>query len=343
MSDDAKTIIQEEIQRIPGYKKTTADSIMIKCPFHEDSTPSCGIYMSEGMQIPIGFFNCLGCDAKGSWNKLAEALDLRKIKNWQREIVGNSDDLLVKALRMGEDLLEEKTLQALVKKLGGYPMLPWTSDTEWRGYPGTLIRDAGGQFLLDTHLDENNIICFFPIEIEGKFYGGVKAYMEKQLGMLSYVATKGDWVKKYGLFPYSLVKKFNEKWDLDYVVLVEGPRDALRLISEGIPALAVLGSQNISEEKIKQLRNIGVEFVYSLADNDAAGDGLRKALRTLCKSVGMDYKGIKLPKPMKKGKLVKLDPDNCSNKLISVIKESLRDSRGVGKRRKGWKRSKKGK
>lgn len=340
MSDDAKTIIHEEIQKIPGYKKTTADSIMIKCPFHEDSTPSCGIYMSEGMQIPIGFFNCLGCDAKGSWNKLAEALDLRKIKNWQREIVGNSDDLLIKARKMGEDLLEEKTLNSLVKKLGGYPILPWTEDTEWRGYPGKLIKDVGGHFLLDTSMDENSIICFFPVEIEGNFYGGVKAYLEKQIGMLSYVGTKGDWVKKYGLFPYKLVQEFNYKWELDYVVLVEGPRDALRLISEGIPALAVLGSQNISVGKLNQLKKFGVEFIYSLADNDSAGDAFRKALRPMCKEANLGYKGIKFPKPKKKGKLVKIDPDNCSKELMRKIKNNIKNERGVGKRKKGWKRKK---
>lgn len=340
MLDDAKSIIREEVHKIPGYKKHTAESIMIQCPFHNDKSPSCGIYMAEGMQIPLGHFNCLGCGAKGHWNELAEKLGLQKIAKWQHSSTGDPNDLSNLIGKLEEEMLGEQSLRSLVKSIGDNPILEWAEDTEWRDYSGKLIKDAGGYFMFDNYMDENSLVCFFPISVEGVYYGGVKAYLEKQLGMLSYIATKGNWTKKYGLFPFDLTQKLIDKWDLDYVVLVEGPRDALRLLCEGIPALAVLGSQNISESKIDIVLNLGIKTIYSLPDNDKAGDKMRKTLRGICDDLDVEYKGIKLPKPKYKGKLVKIDPDNCPADTMKDLKTALKTKHGLAKRKKGWKRKK---
>jgi len=69
-----------------------------------------------------------------------------------------------------------------------------------------------------------------------------------------------------------------DRKDLSTMALVEGPRDALRLLSEGIPACAILGTQSWSEKKSFLLSLAEVGRAIVITDSDRAGDKARDLL-----------------------------------------------------------------
>ncbi len=300
---DAQTIIVHALEEYGGNQKHTADHTMVCCPFHSDRSPSCGIFLGEGLEIPLGMFHCFGCGEKGHWNRFAQQANLPQIKSWERF---NS----VAAYKDVEDEIEN--IDELTKSIRAQ-YTHWPNTMQWRGYEGKLIKKVGGLLLNDVK--SNNIMLLFPISVNGKLRGGIKAYIEKPAFGLSYISTQGSWVKKYGLFPYEHVKSMMKTHDA--LALVEGPRDALRLVSNGIPALAVLGAQNFGKEKALIVSGLFPERVYAIPDNDEAGaifgNNVKKYMSRYC-----DAYNISLGKGDKK-----VDPDNANQKIIDRIKRII--------------------
>ena len=257
-------IIKESLDNYPGQQKMTAEHRMICCPYHDDSSPSLGIYVADGTNVPLGSFNCFGCEASGSWNKLAEKLGFPTFKDWNTSFKENTTLVEVE--------VEDQTIASIMTSLrSGYT--EWPSNRKWRGFNGDVIREVGGLLIDDSYT--KGIGVFFPVYIGRILRGGVKAAMKKIKGRLSYVTTKGTWIKKYGLFLFEPVKALK----LNYVVVVEGPRDALRLYIEGIPAIAILGSQNFGAAKALMLSALFPDFVICLPDNDEAGKKMKKLVK----------------------------------------------------------------
>ena len=343
---DVHQVVMEEIGKLPGDKKFAAESIIVCCPFHDDRSPSCGIYTAVGMEIPLGYFHCFGCGEKGRWNDLARKAGLQEIKEWRMKDAGENS---LSALLQTYDKMDKKvgtyaTVALLMKALKRDSYMEWPEDVEWRTYPGSLVRAAGG--LLNAQRTGTNI-CFFPCKVGSKYIGGVAAYLTKQLTGTSYVNSNGDWAKTKGLFPTQLVRDCLKKYKLKYVVLVEGPRDALALLSYGIPALAVLGAQQFGSEKRRLVEMLGVTTVYTMTDNDDGGKLLRdKIFKEFSTNSLMRVKHFKLPREKdEKGKLIKLDPDNAPIKIIKEVKALLKDVQGekcfIPAKKLGWKREKK--
>ena len=328
---DAHGTILAELSSVRGYKKVAGDTLMCQCPFHEDKSPSCGIYTAVGMEIPLGFFNCFGCGEKGPWNKFAEKLGLQTIAGWQM-IEGEGASLSARYRKNSEKMLglDTKTFKSLMRSIGNVPYFPWSHKTEWRGYPGKLVKDCEGQYLVESWKeDSDNLMCFFPVAIGKKYYGGIRAYMKKPSGGLSYVNTKGDWVKNYGLFPYNLTASMISKYELKYVVLTEGPRDALRLISAGIPAMAILGGHNFTDTKLSLVTRLGLDVVFTMSDNDKAGRQMRKLIKGFCKNADVPFKALRLPEDLdEKERLIKMDPDDAPSSVIREVRKYLRDEAG---------------
>ena len=97
------------------------------------------------------------------------------------------------------------------------------------------------------------------------------------------------------------------------VVLVEGPVDALRLWSLGIPALAILGVSNWSNVKRDSLIALGVTHFLVLMDGDKAGQEAQVAILNTLR--GSRAIGVTLP-PDK-------DPGNMSEKQALWVKNRL--------------------
>lgn len=344
MAEDVHQLIMDEIGKIEGDKKFAGDSVMVCCPFHADGSPSCGIYTAVGMEIPLGSFHCFGCGEKGHWNVLARKVGLAEIKEWRLKDAGENSLSALRTIydKMGTKIGTYPSLVSLMKALGRPSYMEWPDDVDWRGYPGSLVRAAGG--LLNAQRTGTNI-CFFPCKSGTKYVGGIAAYLSKQFTGTSYVNSQGDWAKEKGLFPLQLVKDLLRTYALNYVVIVEGPRDALALISQGIPALAVLGAEQFGDVKRRSIELLGVHTVYTMTDNDGGGKLLRNNITASFGASNGHIRVLHFKLPREKddrGKLVKMDPDNAPKEIIKEVRLALKDKHGskclIPAKKLGWNR-----
>lgn len=313
---DNLQIILDELDSLSGPKKPASGSIMICCPFHGDTAPSLGISIDVNSKIPVGYYNCFGCPAKGHWNTLADKLGLAHIKSWNKS-TGHTTQVVTPDL--DDELLGDAglTLSSLFSKMGCPEAMPWVESLEWRGFPGSLIKAVGGHITNDDRND--SIAVLFPIHMAGRLRGGVKAiYQRKSKSVSAYYTMKGSWVVRYGLFPFSYTKRLLEVRKFNFVVLVEGPRDALRLLLNGIPALAILGSKNMSKSKAMFLESLGVDTYYALTDCDKGGDTMWERCKQYLKDTGK-LRRMKLPEDKVNGEA--MDPGNAP---VSVMKRIIK-------------------
>lgn len=335
---DAHSIIMEELGKVDGQKRYVKTRIMIQCPFHDERTPSCGVVTAEDGRYELGSYNCLGCGTHGNWNSLAEKLGLQKIGNLvAKKGAARTDGISVRLKEMRSNMMSMKksSMRNMMEALGSPAYTEWPTSIEWREYPGWLIHNIGA-FIGSGGKGRGNTIhevnCYLPIVIGDEIVGVVKALTQKIEGKLSYISSDGDWVKEKGLFPYHYVSAMLDKMKGDrYVVIVEGPRDALRLILNGIPALAVLGSQNLSTKKLKMIGRLLPEIVYVLPDNDRAGKEMNKKFKWYSDNKKISYPVECLDLPRDKdenGKLIKMDPDNMPDDILLEIYELIKENGG---------------
>lgn len=319
---DAQRIILRELGRHRGYKKQTNGNIWICCPFHMEKTPSCGINIDPtNRKVGLGTWNCMGCPEKGDWNKLAAKLGLEQLPKSafaHTHMAKKQTTKLQKAL-FGEGL----NMDSLAEEFGIGIHLEFPKENKWRGISGKLLNRIGARLIYDRYNEDTGVLL--PISVDGELVGGIKAVMTKEEGdkkKLGYLTSEGEWVKRMGLFPYDLVVEMLKHTGLTTVVLVEGSRDALRLIQKGIPALCILGTQNWSTNKMKLLLSLGVDRVVICMDGDGAGVSATNRLRSELKNY-FDLKVIRMMKySTEEGK--KIDPGNAPEYVIENIRKALR-------------------
>lgn len=319
LMEDAFSIISEELEKIPGPTKRTGSNIFICCPFHDDKSPSLSINMSFEAKVRIGTFMCFGCPAKGGWNQLAEKLGLREIADWQHFKSNRDGDASRERRKVVERVrLNNYSIDRLFEEVGG-AVLPWPAEKDWRGYPGKMIERVEGYMYVDQRNDDRDLMLVLPVYINGRYRGGVKALQEKPKDGPSYINTGGDWVLDYGLLGYDFIQKY-DLFGCKAVVLVEGPRDWLRMALNKIPACGILGSKMFAERKLMLLMGLGIEKIYTLTDNDSAGGAMAKLVQKVCEGQ-IDCEELKLPrKKDDKGKLIKMDPDDAPQSIIDKVK-----------------------
>jgi 5S rRNA maturation endonuclease (ribonuclease M5) len=339
-TEDVHRLIIDEIGKIPGQKNFSASHALVCCPMpdHDDKTPSCGIYLEVGMSIPLGYFHCLGCGAKGHWNVLAKAAGLQEIPDWKLKDAAllSSSAVSSRMKKIADKVGRYDSIKQLMRALQRDSYVPWPEDIDWRGYSGTLIRACEGQLTQQSYT--NQPVCFFPVKIGGKYIGGVAAYMKKMF-KTSYLTSKGEWAKEKGLFPYALIRATLKKYKLRYVVIVEGPRDALALIASGIPALAVLGAEQFGDQKMMLLELMDLKCIYTMTDNDKGGKTLRRNIKETAKRRNVKVVHFKLPEEKdENGKLIKMDPDNAPKEIIKEVRAMLKAEQGglIPAKKLGW-------
>jgi DNA primase len=140
---------------------------------------------------------------------------------------------------------------------------------------------------------------------------------------LKYINSPGGWTKD-ALFPYDYVNSLEAK----VVAIVEGPRDALVTIRNGLPALAIMGTNNWSEKCINLIMGLGASKIVLLLDPDTPGElAMRRIYKDLSKKISVvpvmlpskfvtDDKGRK--------KRVKLcDPADLSRRKLERVFERI--------------------
>jgi len=289
-------LIKSELE---NYARNTATTLrrnlqyyFVCCPFHHEKTPSCKVNLQHP-KYPAGDFKCYGCGRYGDWADFSSA--------------GN-----LKGLTFTENYSEfgtlRKTKTELTEAYDSNMALPWSRRYgDWRTISNATLRRVEGKRVFSYAFDDSAL--YLPCMCLGEHVGGITARLGKDPdGGISYLNTGGSWVL-HSLYPYDHVSIMLTELDLDYVVLVEGPRDALRLIDNGIPALAVLGVESWSETKADLIYALGISQVLKFTDGDAAGTRLSRYI----------YESLDLPNIKVKVAFGE-DPANCSIAKLNAIK-----------------------
>lgn len=328
MADDRENfdIIKDALQQYGGMQKIAGSWHMVRCPFHDDVDPSCGVFIEIEGKRDLGSINCLGCGAHGSWNEFAAKAGLPTIKEWANNANGVVGQVITADIE--NDLLGDSglTFKEVLNRMNCKEAQRWPPSLEWRGFSGQLIHDVGGHIIADNYND--SIAVLFPIKIAGKVRGGVKAIFEKKDGeknKLGYLTMRGEWIKSYGLFPYVYVKNLLRRTRYNFLVIVEGPRDALRLVANGIPALALLGARTTGRVKIMFLMSLGIRTIYVMPDSDNGGNVTWESVKAVIDRTKVDLKRIRIPEG-KDGR--KRDPGNMPARYIHKLADLLEEHHG---------------
>lgn len=246
-----------ELARYSGEIKRTDGSSYILCPFHSERTPSGRVFHSTTTKNP-GFFLCYGCGKKAKWDELAPVIGLKPIA-WakpEEQFAGR----VVRPVVADADAEREIQFSSLPK------------DKVWRSISTNLLRDIGcrkAHYYYPKQDIHGKTWVYMPVLVHGELVGYTRARIKKEKDSPSYINSKGGWVKDYGLFPYDYTAPIAKL--KRYVVLVEGQRDVLRLLSLGIPSLAIMGTQSWSERKTRLLEMLDIDLAVLLMDGDDAG------------------------------------------------------------------------
>lgn len=256
------SFVKEQLDLISGEIKVQFKGAyaLVQCPFHkngQETHPSLMVNL-EDPRFEEGFHYCLSCSAKGSWNALAEALDLEKTQDSKKRL----NSLKIKQLKLKQvDKFKKDTAVSL----------PWTPSDNWRGVDGKLLTKLNARLRLEPKTKDKQIDL--PVLMLGRVVGHIYGALQKkpkELGS-SYINSPGPWVKK-ALFPFdvavNMLKASNNPLPF---CLVEGPRDALNLLQHGLPAAAILGCSNWSKSLIPILLTLRPTALVILMDGDAAG------------------------------------------------------------------------
>lgn len=246
----------DAILSISGGKRN-GDYYVIKCPFHNDSNPSCSIKVKPPY---LGCFKCWSCGAKGGFTKLAEQLGIdTRAKATPDLYPENYEEMFVAGDTDPDDYVPDvrPLTDARAAKLG-------ILDNGWRSFDVTFLRDVVKAGVADGRT------LYFPVLVKGDEAGYIRAMLKKVAKKPSYLNKKGLWSKTKGLFLFDQAMEIAR--ETKTVILTEGPRDSMRLMRDrNLPAISILGTNSWSESKARLLAMSGIETVILCMDGDDSG------------------------------------------------------------------------
>jgi hypothetical protein len=328
------TFIQDQLKNLPGTKKPGPNSTFILCPFHVEKTPSARVFHSNG------FLKCYGCGAAKSYNDWAPDAGLEK--SGKQGLPKSGEAPLVSESRFLDALFSEKKSSRdrnlelidlddeLAKRIG--------VSRRWRGFKTTFLSSIGAKIAFDV--DSRRHYIWLPVFIRGKLKGNILAQIKKPTSkeIPSYLNSPGTWSLKYGLFPFDSAIACMKSHGLSSLVVVEGPRDALRLLSLGYPAVSMLGTHSWTDTKSRMIEMSGVDRVIVMLDGDKAGRQATRFLRTGKRTPTAEPTIRPLPEFFET-KIVRLwnldvDPDHSEDKydpgnlpedvLLSILRKTVK-------------------
>ena len=160
---DAFQIVTNELDKYNGVKRPTGSGVFICCPFHDENTPSLSINMAQEGDVRVGTWYCFGCQQTGGWNKLAKALGLEQVKNWQF-FDGDTSKGHTKVSRLELDIqVFTNPFKKMMERMGGQA-IPWPVKKSWRNYGGKTLHFVGAYMVNDKKKDT---ILFVPVTTRG--------------------------------------------------------------------------------------------------------------------------------------------------------------------------------
>lgn len=240
--------------------------VLCICPSHaggNENNPSRKINISGDKYTPLESW-CWACSSsdgkqKLSWNELAALTGMAPIRDEAGDIEEEGDSLWL-SLPTPDDFYGVKSEEIR--------HFPWKGN--WRGIEESILLKAGASVV--NAKDEPRL--YLPVTIDGEEVGNIQCVIKvtKESHRIKYLLSKDNHWTRNTLYPIDLAFPMAEK--LGFICIVEGARDALRLIQWGVPAVCTCGTNNYTRAKRDSLEELGVRVVIA-TDDDEAGDKLR--------------------------------------------------------------------
>lgn len=275
-----------------------SQEMKIICPFHADKNPSMKV------DFATGFWYCFGCQEGGKWKKFIVKMEGSELK---AEVAKNRimrglkpTGLVIRNVTPEDARRRQRQLRIeAMDYYVGLPKVSWasTGDSDIiavrdymanRGFTAKSLQIAKAKF---NYSRDYKLI--FPITDNGRFMGWVCRTIDPEVAKFrKYLYNKGFSRRN------TVVGRYGEKCSgpSDYVVIVEGFMDRLKLEQLGIKNAVAIFGWKITDEQVKKLKNAGIKFVVSALDNDVYGKRGTECLRKHFDVIRWPYlKGIKDP------------------------------------------------
>ena len=276
-------------------------AVMVKCPWHQDNTPSLAIYTDHAHCFgACGHFDAFGWLMKRdnlgfreALYRLAERAGIPRLQ-WTPE-----QERAVQERRAVEDTLALAAayFQETLWSTGGVAALEYARG---RGWTDDTIREAGlgycdgdrralAVYLRARGIGEQTKAARAVLAIPARML----VYSHQRAGRVEYLSARSIEGKGHYNLLADLVGPrrpyYNSAWvsKPDELIIVEGPADAITLAQWGVPAVALVGCAGFPDHDLARVRRAGT--VYLALDNDEAGrqsiPGLAEALGPLVQVV----------------------------------------------------------
>lgn len=260
-NDDRARHIAAQLSLLPQNRKMgNGKASLICCPFHQDASPSMRVYYRSGIA------DCFACKQKWTFDEVAQATGLEPyVRDPMKPL--KSSVLMTNLPEPDDNPLEIFDRE----RLKDYRNAPLPRDKWWRGIPTNLLIACKCKLMIHKKWGYRSI--FMPTLINGELRGWTDARMKKVADKPSYIHAGGPWSKLDGLFPYDFAISMMKRSGTRKMVVVEGQRDALRLLMNRIPAMCMFGTNSWTDNKAILLDAGGVDHLIPMMDGDDAGIG----------------------------------------------------------------------
>lgn len=260
------------------------------CPFHKKGGERTGSLYVNLTGKYRGRFICFACGKKGSVLNGSTVYDADNV------------------FELDYAPLEDSEHTELEINFNRLPI--WKDD--WRTIPNWLLKRLSAREDVEKYTK-----VVLPCYQLGSLVGIINCSLEKSKFFPSYIYSSGGWITSTW-FPYDYTHNHMVKNKLDTLFLVEGPRDALKLLSYGIPALANLGGITVySQAKVELLEDFPAKQIVLAFDNDKIG---RKLYKKYKKSLPMIKTG-RLNMDTDDGS--KLDPASLPRQRLKLLQATF--------------------
>jgi 5S rRNA maturation endonuclease (ribonuclease M5) len=295
---DHSAFVLDQVAKTGRRFLTRSDCVVIQCPIHangQERTPSRKINLSNPRFKPLESF-CYGCnddDKRLTWNELAARCNMAPIRTADDNDGDEDDgDGLWLSLPSSEEFYGAEAEDVAHFKWKG----------NWRGISHKLLKRLGVSLV--NSKDEPRI--YFPIYVDGEQIGNVQCVVEvnEESHKIKYLISKENRWSQYTLYPVDIAYEMAEQ--AGYIVIVEGLRDALKLIQLGVPAVCIWGTNAWTRAKLDALIELDVKLIVAM-DGDEPGRGARDKIVADLKRHKVPHAVINFEEDMDPGKMPKAD------------------------------------
>lgn len=266
-----------------------SDNIVVTCPHHSgghESKPAMNIYVGNDQSIEYGYARCFVCGFEGHFYQfVAECFECseERAKQW---LISNFGKLAYEKLDLGEDIVIGKNKMRSVRSMDksiletyqNYcPYLAKRNLTKETCQKFNVKYDSKYRQVVFPCYDVNNNLIMMPKRsIDTKTF-----YLDKDVEKPVYCLN-------------NIIKN-----NIKQAIVTEGPFDTLLANQYGFPAVGTLGTP--SDEQIKEISKSGINILYAMFDNDAAGRKFTASLRAGLEhlNAGIIVIDVRIPSPYK--------------------------------------------